>query len=89
MITNSTIIDPRPVPKLRYGVNNSAQEQVVVNNLSVIGAVTPWSHCYEAVETIETPSEVSILNGTTHIFKRFAEIIIRTNLRDEFFNEVT
>jgi parallel beta-helix repeat protein len=79
MITNSTIIDPRPVPKLQYGVNNSAQAQVVVSNLSVIGAVTPWSHCYVTVENFNNSLLPQVLYHprSTILMSTFTNFTIR------------
>ncbi|WP_067075013.1 right-handed parallel beta-helix repeat-containing protein [Methanoculleus horonobensis] len=73
-IADSTIIDPRPVTKLQYGIKNIAQEQVVVSNLTVTGAATPCSHCNITVEATEAPQDISIINGTIQFLRRFTEI---------------
>jgi len=83
-IENSTIIDPRPISRLQWGVNNSAQEQVEVSNLTVTGAMNPCSHCNIIVEAAATPRDMSILSGPIFILKSLAERIVGTISMDRF-----
>jgi len=61
-IIDSMIIDPRQIPKLQYGVDNSAQERVVVSNLTVIGAANPCSRCNVTEGATEVMPEISMLS---------------------------
>jgi len=54
LIRDSSITDPKDLPTLASGIANLAREKVRVENVSVVGAVTPYINCDIVRETPAT-----------------------------------